>query len=33
MLIGINVIYLLLGSKESALSITSIIISINKHLG
>jgi hypothetical protein len=32
MLVGINIIYLLLGLKEGALSIASIVISINKHL-
>jgi hypothetical protein len=32
MLVGINVIHLLLGLKEGALSIVSIVISINKYL-
>jgi hypothetical protein len=31
MLVGINIIYPLLGLKEGALSIASIVISINKH--
>ena len=31
-LVGINIIYPLLGLKEGALSVANIIISINKHL-
>jgi hypothetical protein len=31
MLIGINIIYLLLGLKKGAFSVINIIISINKH--
>jgi hypothetical protein len=32
MLVGINVTHLLLGLKEGAPSVASIVISINKHL-
>jgi hypothetical protein len=32
MLVGINIIYPLLGLKEGTLSVASIVISINKHL-
>jgi hypothetical protein len=31
MLVSINIIHLLLGLKEGAFSVVSIIISINKH--